>query len=159
VTAVDAAVALLMLAGLVGAVLPVLPGTPLIVAGALLHAVAHDFTPIGPGRLALLTGLAVLATVLAHAAAALGVQRAGGSRGARLGALLGAVVGLFTAPLGLILGPLLGAVAGQILETRRLPGSVRAGVGALAGLALGAAAQVALSFVMVGLFVWWVRAG
>ena len=55
--------------------------------------------------------------------------------------------------------PLLGAVAGEILETRRLQGSVRAGLGALGGLALGAAAQVAVAFVMVGLLVWWVRGG
>jgi uncharacterized protein len=159
VTLVNVVVALLMLAGLAGAVLPVLPGTPLIVAGALLHAVATEFTPIGVGRLAILVGLAVVGAVLSQAAAALGVRRAGGSRWAMVGALLGAVVGVFTAPLGLLLGPLLGAVAGEIVRTRRLRGSVRAGVGALVGLALGAAAQVAVSFVMVGLFVWWVRGG
>ena len=158
-TLVTVVVALLMLAGLAGAVLPVLPGTPLIVAGALLHAVATDFTPIGPGRLAILAALAVVGAGLGQAAAAVGVRRAGGSHWAVAGALAGAVLGLFAAPVGLLLGPLLGAIAGEVLRTRRLRGSVRAGLGALVGMVLGAVAHVAVAFVMVALFAWWVRQG
>ena len=60
-TIVDVVVAILMLAGLVGAILPFLPGAPLIFAGALLYALATDFTPIGAGRLAILAALGVLA--------------------------------------------------------------------------------------------------
>ena len=52
-TWVGIVVAILMLVGLVGSAVPVLPGTPLIVAGALVYAVATDFTPIGIGRLVL----------------------------------------------------------------------------------------------------------
>src|SRR5207244_860460 len=54
VTIVDVVVAILMLAGLVGAILPFLPGAPVIFAGPLLYALATDFTPIGAGRLAIL---------------------------------------------------------------------------------------------------------
>jgi uncharacterized protein YqgC (DUF456 family) len=155
-TLVNLVVALLVLAGLAGAVVPMLPGTPLILAGALLHAIANDFTPIGAGRLAILAVLAALGAVLGHLAAAAGVRRAGGSGWAIGGALIGTVIGLFTAPLGLLLGPLVGAVAGEVLRTGRVQGSVRAGVGALLGMVLGAAAHVAVAFVMVALFAWWV---
>jgi hypothetical protein len=159
VTLVYAVVALLMLAGLAGAVVPVLPGTPLILAGAVVHAVATDFTPVGPGRLVILAVLAVVGTVLGHVASAFGVRRAGGSGWAIAGALVGAVLGLFAAPFGLLLGPLLGAIAGEALRTRRLRGSVRAGVGAAVGVIAGAAAQVAVGFVMVALFLWWLWRG
>lgn len=158
-TLANVAVALLMLVGLVGAVVPVVPGTPLIVAGALVHALATDFTPIGYGRLGILTGLAVIGAGLGHAATAAGVRRAGGGGWAIAGALVGAALGLPAAPLGLLLGPLLGAAAGEILRTRRLRGSMRAGAGALAGLVVGAAAQVAVAFGMVALFTWWVWRG
>src|SRR5207245_2021739 len=72
VTIVDVVVAILMLAGLVGAILPFLPGAPLIFAGALLYALATDFTPIGAGRLAILAALGVLAWALEHVAGVVG---------------------------------------------------------------------------------------
>src|SRR4029453_6501841 len=79
-TWVACVVTILMLFGLVGSAVPVLPGTPLIVAGALVYAVATDFTPIGIGRLVVLGVLAVAGAVLAHLASALGVRGAGGGR-------------------------------------------------------------------------------
>ena len=132
-TWVGIVVAILMLAGLVGSAVPVLPGTPLIVAGALVYAVATDFTPIGIGRLVVLGLLAVAAAVLAHVAAALGVRGAGGSRWAMVGALVGAILGLAAAPAGLLLGPLLGAIVAELVRTHRLATSVRAGIGAVVG--------------------------
>src|SRR5207247_2113451 len=118
VTIVDVVVAILMLAGLVGAILPFLPGAPLIFAGALLYALATDFTPIGAGRLAILAALGVLAWALEHVAGMVGARRAGGSRAAVVGATLGLLVGVMVAPIGLLLGPLLGAIAGALLAGR-----------------------------------------
>ena len=54
-------VAALLIAGLAGSLLPILPGTPLILAAALLHALVTDFSPIGAGRLLMLAGLVALA--------------------------------------------------------------------------------------------------
>lgn len=153
---VDLLVVLLMLLGLAGTIVPALPGTPLIFGGALLHALATGFAPIGYGRLAVLGVLAVVGVAAGHLTTAAGVRRAGGSGWAVAGALAGAVVGLFTAPLGLLVGPLLGAVAAEVLVTRRVRGSVRAGVGAALGVILGAAAQATVAVVMIGLFAWWV---
>ena len=105
---VDVLVILLMAAGLAGAALPVVPGTPLILAGALLYAVATDFTPVGLGRLAVLCALALLGAIVGAVAGSVGARRAGGSHRAAIGALLGLVVGLFTAPIGLVVGPVQG---------------------------------------------------
>jgi uncharacterized protein YqgC (DUF456 family) len=156
---VHVVVGLLMVAGLVGSVLPFVPGPPLIFAGALVYAFATSFAPIGIGRLAILGALGVLAYVLGHAAGALGARRFGGSWWAVAGALVGAVIGVFFGPLGLLLGPLVGAVGGEFMKSGDLEVSTRSGVGALVGMAVGIAANLGLAVVMVALFLWWAWRG
>ena len=152
-------VVLLLLAGLVGSVVPVLPGTILIFAGALLHAVAYDFSPIGPWQLAILGLLTLLAYGLDYAAGALGVRRFGGSGWATAGAVLGAFVGVFFGLPGLILGPLLGAIGAEYAYTRRIDTSARAALGTVVGLLVGAVAKIGLGLTMVGLFLFWIWRG
>jgi uncharacterized protein YqgC (DUF456 family) len=158
-TAVDIVVGVLMLVGVAGAVVPFLPGTPLIFAGALIHAIATDFTPIGAGRLAILAVLAIAGWGLEHLAGVLGARRAGGSRAAIVGALLGTVAGLAFAPLGLLVGPIVGAIVGEPLSGRTPASSVRTGIGTALGVVLGVAAHVACALAMVALFTWWVWRG
>lgn len=158
-TLVNVGVALLMLAGLVGSIVPFVPGAPLIFAGALLHAVSTDFRPIGAGRLAILAAIGVLAWALEHVAGMVGARRAGGSRAAVIGAMIGMAVGVIVAPIGLLLGPIIGAIAGELLSGRAPQASVRAGIGAAIGALTGVVAHFALALVMVALFVWWVWRG
>ena len=139
--------------------MPLLPGAPLIFAGALLYAVATDFTPIGAGRLAILAALGVLAWVLEHVAGVVGARRAGGGRAAVVGALLGMLVGVMVAPIGLLVGPMVGAVAAELLTGRAPRASLRSGIGAALGVLTGVVAHFALALVMVGFFVWWVWRG
>jgi uncharacterized protein len=155
VTLVNVVVAILMLAGLVGAVVPFLPGAPLIFAGALLYALSTDFTPVGAGRLAILAVLGVLAWALEHLAGVVGARRAGGGRAAVVGALVGMVIGVMVAPIGLLLGPIVGAVAGELLTGRAPGASVRTGIGTALGVLTGVVAHFTLALVMVALFVWW----
>jgi uncharacterized protein YqgC (DUF456 family) len=145
--------------GLVGAVLPFVPGTPLILVGAALYAWVHDFTPVGIGRLAILASLAAVASGLHYVAGAIGARRYGGSGWGVAGALAGAVVGLFFGLPGLVLGPILGAVAGELLRGAGLEGGVRSGLGASVGMLLGVVANVAMGLVMIALFLWWVWRG
>lgn len=154
--AVYVLVGLMMVLGLAGAVVPGLPGAPLILLGALLYAFATDWTPVGIGRLALLTVLTAMASVAAHLGTAMGAKRAGGSRWAVVGALVGGVVGIFFAPLGLIVGPLAGAIAAELFRTGELRESIRSGVGAALGVLAGTVLQFALALVMVALFLWWI---
>ena len=156
---VNVLVIVLMAAGLAGAALPFVPGTPLILAGALLYAVATDFTPVGLGRLAILTVLALAGAAGGAVAGSIGARRAGGSRRAALGALLGLAVGLFMGPIGLVAGPIVGAILGELSGARPWAESVRAGLGTLLGMVVGAVAHVAVAGVMVGLFAWWIWRG
>ena len=155
-TLVDIVVGLLMVAGLAGAVVPVLPGTPLIFAGALLHAFATDFQSLGFGRLAILALLAIVASVLEHLAGALGARKFGGGRGAVIGAIIGVVVGLAWPPFGLLICPIAGAIIGELVRTRAIGPSVRTGIGTALGMIAGVAMHVALAAMMVALFLWWV---
>jgi uncharacterized protein YqgC (DUF456 family) len=149
----------LLVVGLAGSLLPILPGSPLILAAALIHALVTDFSPIGAGRLLVLAGLAVLAFVLDYVAGAVGVKKFGGSAWAVVGALLGAVIGLFFGPPGLLIGPVVGAVAGELVKSGEVEHSLKAGFGAVVGLVCGLLARFALAFTMVGLFVWWLWRG
>jgi len=156
---VYALVALLFIVGLVGSVMPALPGVVLILAGAAVHAVATGFDPIGPGRLAVLAVLMVVAYGLDYAAGALGVKRFGGSGWAVTGAVVGALVGLFFGLPGLLLGPLLGSLGAEYVYTRRLEPSARAAFGTVVGLMVGAVAKVGLALVMIALFLFWIWSG
>lgn len=158
-TAISILVGALMLVGIAGAVVPGIPGTPLILVAALIYAFATDWTPVGLGRLAVLAGLTVVAEAAGWLGVALGARRSGGSRWAVAGALAGALVGLAFAPVGLIVGPLAGAVLAEWLRTGRIRGSVRSGVGAALGVLAGAALQAAVALIMVTLFCWWVWRG
>ncbi len=110
-TAVGVVVGLLFLIGLVGAVIPWLPGPLFIVAGAVLWAFATDFAEIGIGRLTILAAIALVTFLLNFVAGAVGARRYGGSRWGVVGALGGAVVGFFFGPLGLLVGPVADFVA------------------------------------------------
>jgi len=149
----------LLLLGLAGTVLPFVPGAPLIVAAALVHAIASDWMPISVGRLVILAAFSAFGYLLHYAAAALGARGAGGSAWAFAGALGGGVIGLFFGLPGLLLGPPLGAIAGELLKSGDLRTSVRTGIAAFIGMVAGAIANVAIGITMIALFLWWVARG
>jgi uncharacterized protein len=142
----------LVIAGLVGIVLPALPGTILIFAGLLLAAWADGFTRVGAGALTVLGVMAVASYGVDFVAAALGVKRLGASSRAMTGAALGTLLGLFLGLPGLILGPFVGAVLGELTMHRDFGRAGRAGVAAWIGFAIGMAVKVALAFSMVAIF-------
>ena len=149
----------LLLLGLAGTVVPFLPGTPLILVAALVHAIAYDWTPITVTRLLILSALTAIGYALHYAASALGARGAGGSKWAVVGALVGGIVGLFFGIPGLLLGPPLGAIAGELLKSGDLATSVRTGIAAFIGMVAGAIANVAIGVVMIALFLWWATRG
>lgn len=145
--------AALIVAGLAGTVLPVLPGTVLVWAGIVLGAWIDDFQRVGTTTLVVVTVLAALAWVLDYVAGLLGARRAGASRQALLGAAIGTVVGLFMGVVGVLFMPLVGAALGEYLAQKDQHRAVRVGVATWLGIMLGLLAKVVLAFVMVGLFV------
>lgn len=142
----------LMGVGLMGTVLPALPGVPILYAGMLLAAWANHFVRIGAATLILLAVLATLAVVLDFVASALGAKRAGAGVAAQWGAALGTLGGFFFGIPGLLLGPFVGALTGQLVSGGGFRHSTRVGVATWVGLLFGTIAKLALSFAMLGIF-------
>ena len=116
----------------------------------MLASWADGFARVGPATLAVLALLTVAVYVVDFLAGAYGVEKAGASRRAVLGAVLGTIVGLFFGLAGLVLGPFVGAVLGELTLRPQLVEAGKAGAGAWLGIVLGAAAKMALIFVMLG---------
>ena len=144
--------ALLVGLGLVGLVLPGLPGAPLILMGLILGAWANDFTYVGLWTIVVLTVLAGLTYAVDFWATMFGAKKFGASKRAIIGALIGLVAGLFLGLPGVIFGPFIGAVIGELSARRNLQQAARAGIGATIGLVLGAALKIALALAMIGIF-------
>ena len=138
--------------GLVGVVLPAVPGTMLILAGLVLGAWADGFTRVGVGTLVVLAILALASYGIDFAAAALGVKRLGASRRAMTGAALGTLLGLFFGLPGLIAGPFVGALIGELMAHGDLRKAGRTGVAAWIGFAIGMVVKVGVAFLMIGIF-------
>ena len=138
--------------GLIGVVVPALPGTALVFAGLLLAAWADDFARVGTTTLVVIAVLAAASYAIDVVAAAVGVKHLGASRRAVGGAALGMVAGLFFGLPGLILGPFAWAFLAELTTKRDLKQAGRAGAAAWIGIAIGIAAKVGLVFVMVGIF-------
>ncbi len=145
-------VALIVL-GLAGTVLPVLPGTLLVWAGIVLGAWIDDYARVSVGTVVVISVLAVLAWALDYAAGLLGARSAGASRQAMVGAAIGTVVGLFMGLVGVLFMPLVGAAIGEYLARQDHSRAARVGLATWVGLLVGLLAKVVLSFTMVGLFV------
>jgi uncharacterized protein YqgC (DUF456 family) len=143
---------LLVLAGLLGLILPAIPGTPLIFAGLLLAAWAENFAFVGLWSLLALAFIALLSYGVDFWATMFGARRFGASKRAAIGALIGALAGLFLGLPGVIFGPFIGAVIGELSAQRNLQQAARAGIGATIGFILGAALKMALAFAMIGIF-------
>ena len=143
----------LVVTGLVGLVLPAIPGAPLIFAGLVLAAWAEGFSYVGFWTIIALAILALLTYGVDFWATMFGAKKIGASQRAVIGALLGAIAGIFLGLPGVIFGPFIGAVIGELSARRNLQQAARAGIGATIGLVLGAALKIAMALVMIGIFV------
>lgn len=143
---------LLLLIGLVGSVVPLLPGTTLIFVGALLHKLFL------PGTLTshavVWIGVFWLFSIVADLACTLlGSRLLGGSKWGMTGAGGGALVGLFFSLPALILGAILGAFAAEkIVEKRSDTAALKSGVGAALGFLAGTVVRATCACAMIGLF-------
>lgn len=143
----------LMLVGLAGTLLPLLPGVPLVFAGMLLAAWIDGFARVGVATLVVLGLLTLLSFVVEYVAAAMGARRAGASRQAIAGAAIGTFAGLFFGLPGLLLGPFIGAATGELVARGGASRAVGVGVGAWIGFAVGSIAKLAIAFTMLGVFI------
>ena len=152
-TALWILVALLIAVGVAGTILPALPGVILVLAGIVLGAWIGDFTQVSDVTIAIVTVLAIAAWLIDYLAGVMGARKAGASKEAIVGALIGTMLGIFTGLWGLLFLPLIGAVAGQYLVDRDMIRARDVGIATWLGMAIGILAKIALTFLMIGIFI------
>lgn len=134
------------LIGLVGCVLPVLPGPPISYASLIILSLAKRWEPFGITFLIVMGVLMVAVTLVDYVFPALGVKRYGASKAGMWLSLIGVLVGLFfIPPWGVFIGAFAGAVVGELLSGKGGAGALRASWGVFVGNMVGIGFKVAFS--------------
>ena len=146
---------LIMLVGLIGTVLPIIPGTILIFAGALLYALVDGFQVVGWPTLVVLGILAAVATTADLWASSIGAKIGGASGWSVVIGMLAGLVGfvVFTLP-GAIIGAILGVLLTEIVRVGDWKQALKAGSGWVVGWILSTVVQLGIGLIMVAIFVW-----
>jgi hypothetical protein len=143
---------ILMLVGIIGCLVPVLPGPPVSFLGlVLLHFTRFAFFPTG--ILVTMAVIALTVTILDYIVPVWGTRKFGGSKYGTRGAAVGLVIGLFLGPAGIIIGPFVGALVGELIFKDDLRYAFRAGFGSLLGFLTGIGLKLAASLLMTFYFV------
>jgi hypothetical protein len=144
-------VMILLLLGIGGTILPLLPGIPLMFVSIAAYGWYEGFNTITPKYVCILAALTVISLIVDYLSTVLGAKYFGSSKKGMWGALLGTFIGLFLfPPLGLLLGPFLGAMIGEYIEIQDVEKAVKIGVGTVVGLFSGMVFKLVLA---IGMFV------
>ena len=122
--------------GIIGSVLPVLPGVPLSYAGILLLHFTEKVQFSIPFLILWLV-LVILVQLLDYYVPIWGTRKFGGSKRGVWGCAIGMVVGLFFGPWGIVLGPFVGAMVGELSGGKQTQAAIKAGFGSFIGFLLG----------------------
>ncbi|MCL2793391.1 MAG: DUF456 domain-containing protein [Spirochaetaceae bacterium] len=143
---------ILVITGILGCIVPGIPGPPLSYAGILLL----HFTRWGDLSTSLLIWLGVVTvvvTVVDYLLPIWATRKFGGSKRGVWGSVIGLIVGLFFAPVGIIVGPFLGAFIGEMTSRTNTSKALRSAAGSFIGFLLGTGAKFAVSGVILYYFV------
>ncbi|HEY9168277.1 MAG TPA: DUF456 domain-containing protein [Lutibacter sp.] len=144
---------LIVLTGIIGSILPVLPGPLASWVGLLLlyltKAVPMDWTVLG-----IALGLAILVSIIDYVLPILGTKKFGGSNYGINGAMVGLIFGIFFGPLGIIAGPFLGAFLGELIkEPKNSQKAFKAAIGSFIGFLSSTLLKLAVCLVFAGMYI------
>ena len=127
---------LCLLIGIIGCIVPGLPGTPIAYAGLWIAQTTDrvDFS----WQMLLVWGIVtIVISVLDYVVPAWGTKHYGGSKWGVWGSTIGVFVGLFFGAIGVIVGPLVGAILGELVAGKQLQEAIKAGWGSFIGILFG----------------------
>ncbi len=127
--------AILLMAGIVGCILPIIPGPPLAYLSLIVLQI-RDSSTFSVTLLVICGIITVLVTVLDYVVPVWGTKKFGGSKYGVWGSTIGLFIGLFFAPFGLvsiIIGPFLGAIIGELIGGNIFKMALKSGIGSLIG--------------------------
>jgi len=139
--------------GVIGTIAPVLPGTTIILAAAIIHRLMLGADQsIGWKTIVVLVLLTILSYVFDFLGSYFGAKYFGATKWGALGAIFGALVGLFFGIIGLFVGPVIGAVAGEFIAGKRMIDAGRAGWGSLLGNLGAMLGKLIIAVAMITIF-------
>ena len=145
---------ILMLLGLAGSILPILPGPPLSFIGLFLLALLKHFSPpLTPTLVIILAIVTILVVVMDYILPLLGAKRYGASKWGVWGSIVGMVIGIFLSPLAMLLGAFIGAVVAEWLVGKKKGEALRAGWGVMMGTLFATIVRLGVSGMIIYYFV------
>ncbi|WP_417884960.1 DUF456 domain-containing protein [Zunongwangia sp.] len=145
---------LLLLIGITGSILPVIPGVPVSWLG-LLILYLHPNLSINYWFLGITLVIAILIYALQIAIPAMGTKKYGGSKLGIIGTTVGLIVGIFIPiPLGIIICPFIGAFLGEIINKNDSKNALRAAYGSFIGFLASTFIECLTAIVFLGLFIY-----
>lgn len=146
---------LLFIVGLIGAVVPFVPGPLIIFIGCVLHVWLRPQSGMGWWGIALEAALMLIAYAVDFFSGALGSKYFGGSRWGCAGVLIGGIVGLFFSLPGLILGPLIGGFVFELVFAgQKVSSAAKSTFGTATGMGVGLMARLLISGAMIAWFLY-----
>lgn len=135
--------------GLIGAVVPVIPGTLISYAGLLVVSFTEG-SNIGVAKLVVWGVISVAVITLDYILPAFLSKRFGGTKWGSWGATIGTLLGLLFGPVGIILGPFMGAVVGEMLhEQLEFRDALKVGFGSMLSFLVGTLFKLIVGFVLI----------
>jgi uncharacterized protein YqgC (DUF456 family) len=145
---------ILMLLGLAGSILPILPGPPLCFIGLFLLALLKHFSPpLTPTLVIILAIVTILVIVMDYIIPLLGAKRYGASKWGIWGSVLGMAIGIFWSPFAMLVGAFIGAVVVEWFAGKKKREALRAGWGVVMGTLFATILRLGVSGMMTYYFV------
>jgi len=139
--------------GLIGTVVPILPGTTIILAGAVIHRMMlGPEKSIGWPTIGVLVLLTLATYALDFLGSYFGAKYFGATKWGTFGAIIGALIGLFFGIIGLFVGPVIGAITGEFIAGKRMIAAGKAGWGSLLGNLAGMIGKLVIALAMITIF-------
>ncbi len=143
---------ILVVIGIAGTLLPMLPGVPLVFAGLLMIAWQDGFVKVSIMTMVIVGVIALLAWIIDFAASLMTAKKVGASKQALWGTAIGGLVGIFFGLPGIIFGPAIGAIMGELLAHQNTSRATTVGIAAGLGFVVAMAAKLVLTLLMLCLF-------
>ena len=146
---------IIMMTGMAGIIVPIIPSIPLIWLGSFIYAIFTHFEKITWVVLLIFALLTIFSIVLENIGNVYGAKRFGATKWGIIGSIVGTGVGFYTGgPVGLILGPVIGTIIFEFIGGKGYKGAFKSGLGNFVGFLGGSILKFIVGLAMIIVFIW-----
>ena len=139
---------ILILTGIAGSLLPLLPGPPIAYVGLFIQ-IFREPDPFTSKFLWIWAGIVIISLVLDYLIPIWGTKKFGGTKYGVWGCTIGFILAFWMGPFGVIIGPFIGAFAGEMIAGQNSQKSFKAALGSFAGFMMGSFLKLMICFMML----------